>query len=63
MNSTITRDVPPFFLVSGTPAKFMRWNKYQLDKLDIGGVPSGDIYDKYVKQFIILSTRNKIQNN
>ena len=61
MDSTITRDVPPFSLVSGTPAKFRRWNIHQLNKLGMGSEPSGELAEKYIAEYGKLSRREEIK--
>ena len=58
MNSVITKDIPPFTLVSGNPAKFKRWNSYQLKKLGIEDIPSGEIYEKYNLEFHSTTRRS-----
>ncbi len=37
MGSAVTRDVPPFALVVGNPARFVRWNTKAIEALDIAG--------------------------
>jgi UDP-N-acetylglucosamine acyltransferase len=57
MNSTITKDVPPFTMVFGNPAKIRKWNTYQMNKLGMTKIPSGEIYEKYHTKFIEVSRR------
>jgi len=58
MNSVVTKDIPPFALVLGSPAKFKKWNSYQLEKLGLGKFPSGELYEQYVSEFYTISKRN-----
>ena len=60
MNSTITKDVPPFALVSGSPAKYRRWNHYQLKKLGMQKTPNGEEYENYLNDFKSISSREII---
>ena len=57
MNSTITKDVPPFTMVFGNPAKIRKWNVYQMKELGMQNIPSGETYDKYYSQFVTDSRR------
>ena len=61
MNSTVTKDVPPFSLVSGTPAIFMRWNTFQLEKMGMGSEPDGDFAKKYRDLFNQISRREEVK--
>jgi acyl-[acyl carrier protein]--UDP-N-acetylglucosamine O-acyltransferase len=36
MGAVVTRDVPPFALVTGNPARFRRLNTHALERLEIG---------------------------
>lgn len=57
MNSTITKDVPPFTMVFGNPAKIRKWNRYQMKKLGMRDPPSGETYEKYYSHFVTDSRR------
>ena len=57
MNSTVTKDVPPFTTVFGNPAKIRKWNVYQMEKLGIQSPPSGEDYEKYCSHFVTDSRR------
>lgn len=57
MNSTITKDVPPFTMVFGSPAKARKWNRYQMKKFGMQNIPSGEIYDRYCSHFATDSRR------
>ena len=59
MNSTVTKDIPPFALVSGSPAIFRKWNVYQLEKMEMGDSPSGELFDRFMSEFEDLS-RGKV---
>lgn len=61
MGSIVTKDVPPFSLVSGTPAKFRRWNSYQLEILNMGSVPTGELAKKYQDDFHQMSRRSVLK--
>ena len=58
MNSVVTKDIPPFVLAFGNPVKFQRWNSYQLKKLGIEDIPSGEIYEKYNLEFHSTTRRS-----
>jgi UDP-N-acetylglucosamine acyltransferase len=60
MNSIVTKDIPPFALVAGSPAEYLRWNTYQLEKLGLGEDPSGDLYQRYMTDFEHFSRRKVI---
>lgn len=57
MNSTVTKDILPFSLVSGTPVRFMRWNSHQLQNLGMGATPSGNLFEQFSLQFNSRSKR------
>ena len=60
MNSVVTKDIPPFALVLGSPAVYLRWNTYQLEKQGLGDAPSGQEYEKYMDDFVQYSRRKVI---
>lgn len=60
MNSTITRDVPPFTMVFGNPAKVKKWNVHQMEKVGMKNTPSGELYEKYYSEFTSDSRRDKL---
>lgn len=55
MGSVITKDIPPFCLVYGNPAKIMKLNKYVLERLGI------DESDFMVRDFVLTTTNKKIE--
>jgi UDP-N-acetylglucosamine acyltransferase len=57
MNSTVTKDVPPFTTVFGNPAKIRKWNVYQMEKLGMQSPPSGGTYERYCSHFVTDSRR------
>ena len=61
MNSTITKDVPPLAIVFGNPAKFHRWNSYQLEKLGMTDTPLGELYEQYSSEFNSFSKREVLE--
>jgi UDP-N-acetylglucosamine acyltransferase len=57
MNSTITRDVPPFAMVFGAPTKIIGKNKYRIEKLKITNLEESDIYKDAMARFTQVSKR------
>lgn len=61
MNTTVTKDIPPFFLVSGTPGKFQRWNSYQLKQHKIAEPPGESELASFNKNFETFSKRKVVE--
>jgi len=68
MNSTVTRDVPPFYLVSGTPANFMRWNSFQLNLQEFSDPPEGtqikehtDLFEQFSKRKVVIRPTENVR--
>lgn len=63
MNSTVTKDVPPFTMAFGNPAKIRKWNLYQLDKLRMNCPPNGEHYEMHYSRFISESRRDILEDD
>ena len=63
MNSTITRDVLPFYLVSGSPGSFMRWNTVQLNRHEFGDSPTDSQLQPFMDKFMKYSKRKHVVRN
>ncbi len=57
MNSTITKDIPPFAMAYGSPAKVKGHNDYRIKKLGIEDLESSDIYLAAVAEFEKMAGR------
>ncbi len=62
MGSVVTRDVPPFALVVGNPARFVRWNTKAIETLGIvGPLEDSDIYRNAMAAFLNDSRRTRLE--
>lgn len=61
MNTTVTKDIPPFYLVSGTPGKFQRWNTYQLREKKLPEPPNKSDLGPFLAKFEAYSKRKVVE--
>jgi UDP-N-acetylglucosamine acyltransferase len=57
MNSTITKDIPPFSMAFGSPAKVKGHNDYRIEKLGIKNLEESEIYQQALVEFEKLAGR------
>ena len=61
MNAVVIKDVPPFTVVAGCPARFRRWNTHRFGAFNMENTPSGEAYQRYVAAFENDSKRAQIE--
>ena len=61
MGSVLTKDVPPFSLVFGSPAKFKGFNSHQINKLGLQDLENSDIFKLHQAEFLKHSRRIILQ--